>query len=186
MIEKWHTAGLPRDAEVLLTQRQVHDRIRRLGSRVTADYREKDLFVLSVLRGSVVFLADIIRNIHLPLEYHFVTITTYSGSRSPQRRPHAEWAHLPDLTGKHVLVVEDVLDSGHTLCYAKQQIEALGAIDCRVCVLFAKEGYEQSAFPNPDYIGFTVPRRYIVGYGLDEAQRWRNLPFVAVLPGREE
>lgn len=171
--------------EVLFTQEQIADRVRELAALITADYQDTPFVVMSVLKGSVFFLTDITRHIDLPIEMEFVRISTYRGGTSPQLEPlFAE--HLFSVEGRHVLVVEDILDTGATLQYAIQALLDKGAASVRTCVLLAKQGYETRIEARPDYIGFCIPNVFVVGYGLDYEERFRNLPFVAVLRQRND
>lgn len=166
---------------VLLTEEAIRARIGELAERISRDYADQDLFMMSVLKGSVIFLADITRAVTIPLEFGFMTISTYSGSTRPQTEPQVTNRTFPDLAGRQVLLVEDILDSGATIEFARRWVTAAGAASVRACVLLAKEGYRQSRCPNPDYVGFEIPNVFVVGYGLDYHERYRNLRCVGVL-----
>ena len=170
--------------EILITEEEIKSRIAVLGKQITEDFQNKDLFVMSVLKGSVIFLADIVRQIHLPLEFGFVTISTYKDSIRPQNSPTVVNSTIPNIRSRDVLLVEDILDTGATLKFAVEWTLSLGASGVKTCVLVAKEGFENCWYPNPDYIGFKIPNRFVVGYGLDCGERYRNLPCIGVLPRR--
>ena len=167
--------------EILLSEKAIRGRIEVLGAAISSEYKENVPFFLSVLKGSVIFLADLVRAIHIPCEFGFVTISTYQGETQPSREPETLERKLPDLAGRHVVLVEDILDSGKTLAYAVKRIREAGAASVKTCVLVAKEGYRDSVFPEPDYLGFEIPRRFVVGYGLDYRERYRNLRYIGVL-----
>jgi len=167
--------------EVILTEEQIALRIAELGKEITDDYTGKSLLVMCVLKGSVFFLADITRQIDPPLEFEFVKISRYRGERTPQGEPKNLDPWMPDLKGKHVLLVEDILDTGETMKYAVDLISNSGAESVRTCVLLAKEGYKNCCFPDPDYVGFCIPDVFVVGYGLDYREKFRNLRYVAKL-----
>jgi hypoxanthine phosphoribosyltransferase len=167
--------------EILLTEEDIRKRNEELGRQISRDYAGRELFVMSVLKGSVIFLADIVRHIEVPMEYGFVTISTYKGGVRAQEKPSVVNTTFPSLEGKHVLLVEDILDTGSTIQFATEWISTLGVASCKTCVLVAKEGYEHSIFPNPDYIGFRIPNRFVVGYGLDYEEKLRNLRCIGIL-----
>ncbi len=166
--------------EILFTEEQIASRVRELASQITQDYQGKSLVVMSVLKGSVFFLTDITRHIDLPVELEFVKISTYKGTTQPQVQPRFEHG-LPWVHGKNVLLVEDIVDTGETLHYAREALLQNGVASVRICVLLAKEGYQSRGGCVPDYIGFCIPNLFVVGYGLDYQERFRNLPCVAVL-----
>lgn len=167
--------------QLLLGEEDIRKRTEELGREISRDYAGKNLFVMSVLKGSVIFLADIIRCITIPLEYGFVTISTYKGGVRAQEKPTVLNTTFLSLEDKDVLLVEDILDTGATIRFATEWIATLGVASLKTCVLVAKEGYEHSQFPNPDYIGFTIPNRFVVGYGLDYEEKYRNLRSIGIL-----
>jgi hypoxanthine phosphoribosyltransferase len=177
-----HRSNLYDDLEsVLLTEDRIQSRIKELAAEISRDYVEKDLFMMSVLKGSVIFLADITRAVTIPVEFGFMTISTYCGQTRPQTEPELTNRTFPDLKGRHVLLVEDILDSGATIAFARRWILKAGAESARACVLLAKEGYLQSQCPDPDYVGFGIPHVFVVGYGLDYQEKYRNLRCVGIL-----
>ncbi len=167
--------------ELLLSEEAIRERTEQLGRDISRDYAGKQLFVMSVLKGSVIFLADIVRCITIPLEYGFVTISTYRGGVRAQEKPTVVNTTFPSLEGKDVLLVEDILDTGATIRFATEWISTLGVNSLKTCVLVAKDGYEQSLFPSPDYVGFRIPNRFVVGYGLDYEEKYRNLRSIGIL-----
>ena len=182
MAPDWQRFQIDDAAErVLLTKQQIEKRVAELGCQITQDYQGKSLLVMSVLKGSVVFLADIIRQIDLPLEYAFVTISCYKGRTTSQVEPQIQEQQLPDVQNKHVLIVEDILDTGTTVMYASEVMRQKGANSVKACVLLAKTGYQERTSFKPDYIGFLIPDEFVIGYGLDYQERFRNLSSVGVL-----
>jgi len=168
--------------EIMLTEEDILKRTKELGRQISQDYASSNnLFVMSVLKGSVIFLADIVRHITLPMKYGFVTISTYKGGMRAQEKPTVVNTTFPSLEGMDVLLVEDILDSGATIRFATDWIKTLGVASVRTCVLVAKEGYENSKFPHPDYVGFEIPNRFVVGYGLDYQEKYRNLRCIGIL-----
>ena len=167
--------------KVTISEEKIKNRIKELGEEIVSDYKEKNLFVMSVLKGSVVFLADITRSISIPLEFGFVTISTYCGTTSPKVEPRISIETMPDLEGKDVLLVEDILDTGKTIRCTKSWVEKQSPKSIKVCVFVAKEGFEKCEYPNPDYIGFVIPNEFVVGYGLDYQEKFRNLPYLGIL-----
>lgn len=177
-----HRSPLYDDLEaVLLSEDRIQARIRELADQISRDYAGKNLFMMSVLKGSVIFLADITRAVTLPVEFGFVTISTYGDGTQPQRAPMVTNRTFPDLSGRHVLLVEDILDTGATISFAREWVMREGAAEVATCVLVAKEGYRESKCPDPDYVGFEIPHVFIVGYGLDYAEKYRNLRCIGVL-----
>lgn len=173
---------LPEGIErVLLSRETIEERVRELAARVSEDYAGKEVLVLGILKGAFIFMSDLVRLLPNPVEVDFLAIRTYLGRTRSSVEPHVPEEDWPDLTDRHVLLVEDILDSGRTMSYAARECLRRGAASFRVCTLLAKDGYEKSSFPNPDYVGFEIPQVYVVGYGLDYAERYRNLNFVGVL-----
>jgi len=167
-------------AEVLITEARLHERIAELGEQITNDYRGKRLLLLGVLKGAVLFLVDLARQIRLPLEIDFMATSSYGAST----RSSGIVRILKDLEssveGQHILVVEDIVDSGLTLDYLLRSLEARGPASIKVCGLLIKDRARDLTVP-VDYAGFVIPDRFVVGYGLDFAERYRNLPYIGVL-----
>jgi hypoxanthine phosphoribosyltransferase len=128
----------------------------------------------------VVFLADLIRRLGPNAEFYFLHISSYRGGTAPQVDPELLPLPHPDLAGEHVLLVEDILDTGQTLAWARDHFAAWLPASLRICVLLAKEGYQTSPVPKPDFIGFVIPREFVVGYGLDYQERYRGLEDIGI------
>ncbi|MCL6561561.1 MAG: hypoxanthine phosphoribosyltransferase [Firmicutes bacterium] len=161
--------------EVLFPAEEIQARVRRLGQRITLDYQGKPLVLLGILKGSFVFLADLMRAIDLPVTVDFMAISSYGTST----RSSGVVRILKDLDfaveGKHVLVVEDIVDTGLTLNYIYGHVRARGAASVRICCCLDKPSRRQVAVP-VHYKGFEIPDEFVVGYGLDVDERYRNLP----------
>lgn len=166
---------------VLLTRQVIDERITELAAQIVRDYDGMDFLILGILKGAFVFMSDLIRKIPLPMEVDFLTISSYMGRTRATVEPYVPDNQWPQIAGRHVLLVEDILDSGRTMAYAARECLKRGAKSFRVCTLMAKEGFETSAFPNPDYVGFVIPNAFVVGYGLDFGERYRNLDYVGIL-----
>lgn len=165
---------------VLLPEPALRQRVRELAQAIAADYAGKDLLVLGVLTGAFVFVADLVRALERPLEIAFISASSY-GKQSVSNGQVAVAEDLwPDLSGRHVLLVEDIVDSGHTLACLREELVRRGAGSVAVCCLLDKAERRRVAVP-VEYVGFTVPNEFLVGYGLDYAGRFRHLPYVAAL-----
>ena len=167
-------------AEVLVSEVELQAKVRELGERIASDYAGKDLVLISVLKGGFIFLADLCRAITLPVTIDVMAVSSYG----PGARPLGVVKILKDLdesiTGREVLVVEDVIDTGLTLSYLLRNLQPRVPASLKVCVLLDKPARRIADLPIA-YRGFEIPDKFVVGYGLDLAQRYRNLPFVATL-----
>jgi hypoxanthine phosphoribosyltransferase len=168
----------------IVTQEQMRARIRELGRQISADYAGKDLVLVGVLKGAYAFYADLARAIRIPVRVDFIVVTT-SGSRS---KTAAKVKLLTELTepiaGKDVLLVEDIVDSGVTARYLLTTLAKKKPRSINVCTLLSKQE-RRVADVHVEYVGFKVPDQYIVGYGLDYRQKYRNLPYLAVLDQKD-
>jgi len=167
-------------AEVLLTADEIAAKVLELGARIAADYQTRDLVLVSVLKGALPFLADLMRATPIPLALDFLEVSSYGEGTETSGvvRILKDLAH--PIEGRHVLVVEDILDTGHTLSYVFDHLRAQRPASLRLCVLLDKPA--RRVIPiEIDYRGFEIPDKFVVGYGLDYAERYRNLPFIGVL-----
>ncbi len=171
--------------KVLLTEAQLREGIARLAADIEKNYQGKPLTIVGVLIGSIVLLADLIRLLKLPLRVELVQARSYRGAGT---RPGPLVVNLDQLStgiqGRHVLLVDDIFDTGNTLWELIPQIDELGPASVRCAVLLEKEG-RRSAPMKPDFSAFTIPNEFVVGYGLDYDDQYRNLPFVAALEPHE-
>ena len=166
--------------KVLVSEEELKAKIQELGSQITRDYQGKDLLMVSVLKGSVIFMADLMRAIDLPCTIDFMCVSSYgSGTKSSGVVKIIKDLDL-DLHGKDLLIVEDILDSGKTLHYITRMLADRGTASIRIATLLDKP--ERRTAPlTPDYSCFTIPDEFVVGYGLDYDERYRNLPYIGVL-----
>jgi len=166
--------------EILLSTKMLQAKIAELGNKITADYQDKPLLLLGTLKGAVPFIADLARAIDLPLEIDYMAISSYGNSTESSGVVRI----LKDLEGpiaqKHVLIVEDIIDSGLTLHYLMEVLRQRKPLSLSVCTLLDKKRARIKPVAS-DYTGFTIPDRFVVGYGLDYAQRYRNLPYIGIL-----
>ena len=164
---------------VLITQAQIARRIRLLSAQIEADFRGRELVVVSLLSGTVLFLADLIRHLSLPLRLDFIGISSYRTKTEAGPLIVTKELRL-DVRGRDVLLVDDILDTGRTLKRVLSMLRRLKPRRIRVCVLLDKPTRRVESL-EADYVGFLIPDLFVVGYGLDFAERYRNLPFVGVL-----
>lgn len=166
---------------VLFTERQIAVMVERIGQDITRDYRDKNLLLVSVLKGSVVFMADLMRSIHIPAQIDFMATSSYgSGTKSSGSVKIIKDLDLP-LEGYDMVIVEDILDSGKTLNSLIKIIGSRNPKSIRLCTLFDKPERREVPDIKPDYVGAVIPDAFIVGYGLDYDEKYRNLSFVGIL-----
>jgi hypoxanthine phosphoribosyltransferase len=167
-------------AEVLITAEELQARVAELGAQISTDYASKDPLLVGVLRGVFVFMADLVRAITIPISVDFIGITRYGPTTQTRGVVRFTKDLETSIEGQHVLFVEDVIDTGLTLRYILRSLETRGPASLQVCVLFDKP---RTRLFDPDiaYTGFVLPDKFVVGYGLDYDERYRNLPFVGVL-----
>lgn len=167
-------------AEVLISEEQVRAKVQELGELITRDYHDKNLLLLGTLKGAVPFIADLARAIQLPLEVDYMAVASYGNTTQSSGVVRI----IKDLEGpidqKHVLIIEDIIDSGLTLHYLVDLLRQRRPLSLRICTLLNKER-PRLQNTEVDYIGFSIPDKFVVGYGLDYAQRYRNLPYVGIL-----
>jgi hypoxanthine phosphoribosyltransferase len=166
---------------ILFHEQTILSRLDDLARQITADYEGKELTVVAILNGSLMFMADLLRRIPLPLKLDCLSVSSYHGGTESSGKVSFDQTSLPDIDGRHVLILDDILDSGRTLHAIVQRLrQACRPTSIRVCVLLAKRKVRaQKAVA--DYIGFEIGDEFVVGYGLDYGERYRNLPFVGVL-----
>ena len=165
---------------VLLSEDEIREKVRELGGKITADYKNSNLMLVTVLKGAVVFLADLMRQIDVPAEIDFMVVSSYgSGVKSSGVVKIVKDLDVP-LAGKDILIVEDILDSGLTLSYIKELLESRGPRSIRIATLLDKPSRRKVDL-QADYIGFSVPDEFVIGYGLDYDEKYRNLPYIGVV-----
>jgi hypoxanthine phosphoribosyltransferase len=168
--------------DILITEAQIQERVRQLGRQIEADYQGKPLTIVAVLTGSLILLADLIRQIHLPLRVALWQASSYKGARVTAGPLVVNETFVPDVAGRDVLLLDDILDTGHTLATLVRRMSERDARSVRTAVLLRKIGRQQVHL-EPDYCGFTIPDAFVVGYGLDYNDDYRHLPHVAVFDG---
>ncbi|WP_447976614.1 hypoxanthine phosphoribosyltransferase [Candidatus Nitrospira bockiana] len=169
----------------IVTQEQMRTRIRELGRQITADYANKDLILVGILKGAYAFYADLARAIRLPLRVDFLVVTSYSGKAKSSGRVKMVTDLTEDIAGRDVLLVEDIVDSGLTVQYLINTLAKRKPKTIKVCALLSKPERRDKQVMI-DYVGFEIPNQYVVGYGLDYQQKYRNLPYLAVLDKVDE
>ncbi|MCL2366248.1 MAG: hypoxanthine phosphoribosyltransferase [Oscillospiraceae bacterium] len=165
---------------ILFSEEEISQRVRELGIQITQDYAGKKLLLIGVLKGCYVFLADIARNIDLDCEVRFITASSYGVSTISSGDVKIGMDFDFEIEGRDVLIIEDILDSGVTISALKRFIEAREPASLKVCTLLDKPARRKASIVS-DYVGFACPDEFVVGYGLDYAEHYRNLPFVAIL-----
>ena len=166
--------------EVLIDQETLAARVAELGAEVSADYEGRDLLLIGVLKGAVFFMADLMRHLTVPCEVDFMAISSYGDATDSSGIVRILKDLDINIEGRHVLVVEDIIDSGLTLSYLIRNLESREPATLEVCALLTKPSRREIDVP-VRYVGFEIPNKFVVGYGLDFAERYRNLPYVGVL-----
>jgi hypoxanthine phosphoribosyltransferase len=167
-------------AKVLYHESTILSRLDELAHQITTDYAGKELTVIAILNGSFIFMADLLRRVRLPLQVDCWSVSSYHGTKTTGQINFRQ-TQLADVRGRHVLLLDDILDSGLTIHAIRERIEKeSGAASLRVCVLLRKN-VRRTHGVDADYAGFDIPDEFVVGYGLDYNERYRNLPFIGVL-----
>jgi hypoxanthine phosphoribosyltransferase len=172
----------PDIGKVVVEELELQQRIHELGKNITSDYAENPPLLVGILKGAFMFMADLARAIDLPVEFDFMAVSSYGSATRTSGVVRIMKDLDIDLTDRHVLIVEDIVDSGLTLAYLRKNLRARHPASLEVCALLVKEGL-QRVDPDLKYVGFTIPDRFVIGYGLDVAERYRNLPFIAEYTG---
>jgi len=166
--------------EILIDEASLRQRIEELGEEISGDYEGRDVLLVGVLKGAVFFMADLMRQLSLPCEIDFMAISSYGEGTDSSGVVRILKDLDSNITGRHVLVLEDIIDTGLTLSYLMRNLGAREPASLEVCALLVKHGRREADVP-VKYVGFEIPNQFVVGYGLDFAERYRNLPHVAVL-----
>jgi hypoxanthine phosphoribosyltransferase len=165
---------------VLVSTEEIADRVQELGRQITEDYEGKNLLLVAVLKGAFVFMVDLARSINLPLEIDFMAVSSYGASTDSSGVVRIIKDLDSSVDGKDVLIVEDIIDTGLTLKYICENLQSRGPASLRICTLLNKTK-SRKADVDVDYVGFQIPNEFVVGYGLDYAEIYRNLPYIALL-----
>ena len=173
---------LDKDIEqILLTKEQIQNRIAELGEILTAEYADKNPVVVGVLKGVVVFYADMVRQIKAPCQMDFMWLSSYSGANSTGKMLVRQDV-TADIEGRHVLILEDIFDTGNSLEFTVNHLKEKNPASIKICTLLDKPERRRAGVTlQADYVGFTIPNAFVVGYGLDYNEHYRNLPYVGVL-----
>jgi hypoxanthine phosphoribosyltransferase len=166
--------------EILVQPDALSRRVRELGAMITADYEGRDLLLVGVLKGAVFFLSDLMRQIEVPCELDFMAVASYGSTTDSSGVVRILKDLDAPIEGRHVLIVEDIVDSGLTLQYLLRNLGARDPRSIEVCALLTKPERRKVSV-EPRYVGFEIPNRFVIGYGLDHGERYRNLPYVAAL-----
>ena len=166
--------------EILIDQEQLQQRIQELGAEISRDYQGKELHLICVLKGAVLFLADLARNLTVPVSFDFMAVSSYGASTESSGVVRILKDLEESIEGKDVLIVEDIIDSGLTLHYLYQNLHSRKPASLEICTLLDKPDRRRVDVP-VEYCGFSIPDRFVVGYGLDFAEKYRNLPYIGVL-----
>jgi hypoxanthine phosphoribosyltransferase len=175
----------PHIGRIVVDEHELQQRVRDLGKAIGADYDDHPPLLVGILKGAFMFMADLACAIDLPVEFDFMAVSSYGSATRTSGVVRIMKDLDLDLTDRHVLIVEDIVDSGLTLAYLRKNLRARNPASLEVCALLVKEGL-QKVEPNLKYVGFTIPPKFVIGYGLDVNERYRNLPFVAEYEGPME
>src|SRR5216117_1547931 len=165
---------------VLFDEPAINRRLDELADQISNDYRDPELTVIAILNGSLMFVADLLRRIPLPLKLDCLSVASYHGKAQSKGDVVFKQITVPDVAGRDVLILDDILDSGHTLAAIRETLETVKPRSIRVCVLLSKKK-QRVRDVDADYVGFEVEDEFVVGYGLDFRERYRNLPYIGVL-----
>lgn len=167
--------------EILLTEAQIKAKVEELGKILTEEYRDKNPIVIGVLKGVVVFYADMIRQLKIPCEMDFMWVSSYEGTDS-SGSVVVKKDVSSDIRGRHVLILEDIFDTGNSLTFVCEHLMAKNPASLKICTLLDKPSRRKPGVTlQADYVGFTIPNAFVVGYGLDYNEYYRNLPYIGVL-----
>lgn len=166
---------------VLLTEQQIQDKVKELAQTLSEEYAGKDPVFVGVLKGVVIFFADMARNITIPCEFDFMSVSSYSGTTTTGRTEVRKDVSV-DLNGRHVVILEDIYDTGTSLTFTYNHLLSKNPASLKICTLLDKpERRKPGITLQPEYVGYTIPNEFVVGYGLDYNEHFRNLPYVGIL-----
>lgn len=189
MIPKKHSPSpsseYPELEEILVSGEQIAARVQEIGKEITEAYEDEEITVISIINGALLFTADLIRQVDLPVRVDCIRVSSYRNSTKSEKEPEILYNINLDLENRHVLLIDDILDTGKTLFMLTEAIQRMGPKSLRTCVLLNKIGRREISI-DADFVGFDIPDRFVVGYGLDFAERYRNLPCIGALhPSRQ-
>jgi len=166
--------------EIIVSERMIKRRVRTLGAEITAAFGEEEVTVIAIINGALLFAADLLREIHRPVRLDCIRVSSYRNETRSAGKPEIVHSVTIDIANRHVLLIDDILDTGRTLSVVVSLIKKLNPASVKTCVLLDKKGRREVAF-EADFVGFPIPDQFVVGYGLDFAERYRNLPCIGVL-----
>ena len=173
---------LDRPHEIILSESQIKEKVKELAAQITKDYSDKTPIIIGILKGSVIFLSDLIRSIDLPMSLDFIAVSSYGSEMTSSGVVRIQYDLKTSIEGRDVLVVEDIVDTGLTLAYLMENFATRHPKSIKICALLDKKEARKSDIElKIDYVGFEVPDKFLVGYGLDYDEKYRNLPFVAAI-----
>lgn len=165
---------------ILVSEQAIRRRLKKLGSEIKAVYGEEEITVVAIINGAILFAADLLREIPNPVRLDCIRVSSYRNETTSQGKPQLMHSLSLDVANRHVLLIDDILDTGKTLAMVVALIRKLSPASVKVCVLLDKKGRREVPF-EADFVGFEIPDKFVVGYGLDFAERYRNLPCIGVL-----
>jgi hypoxanthine phosphoribosyltransferase len=165
---------------VLFDEPAINRRLDGIAAQISNDYCDRELTVVAVLNGSLMFMADLLRRIPLPLKLDCLSVASYHGKAQTTGEVIFKQVALPDVVDRHILILDDILDSGHTLAAIREKLETAKPRSIRICVLLSKKK-RRARHIDADYVGFEIEDEFVIGYGLDFMERYRNLPYIGVL-----
>lgn len=165
---------------ILFRETTILQRLDELAAQISKDYRERELTIIAVLNGSLIFMADLLRRLPLPLKLDCLSVASYHGKAKTSGEVIFKQIALPDVMDRHVLILDDILDSGHTVAAIRDKLQTANPRSIRICVLLSKKKHRARQV-DADYVGFEIEDEFVVGYGLDFMERYRNLPYIGVL-----
>jgi hypoxanthine phosphoribosyltransferase len=174
----------PNIGRIVVDEQDLQQRIGDLGKEIAGDYQDHPPLLVGILKGAFMFMADLARAIDLPVEFDFMAVSSYGSATRTSGVVRIMKDLDLDLTDRHVLIVEDIVDSGLTLAYLRKNLKARGPKSLEVCALLVKEGL-QKVEPDLKYVGFHIPPEFVIGYGLDVDEKYRNLPYIAEWAGED-
>ena len=167
--------------KVLVSQEQIRAKVKEMAAQISAEYADKDPVFVGVLKGVVIFFADMVRRISIPCEIDFMCLSSYGGTNSSGNVAVKKDLSV-DIKGRHVVILEDIYDTGSSLDFTYRHLMGRNPASLKICTLLDKpERRVEGITLQPEYVGFTIPNEFVVGYGLDYSQRYRNLPYIGVL-----
>ena len=169
---------------MLLTEKQIAERVEELGIRISKDYADDPPIMVSILKGGFIFLADLVRTISIPIEIDFMEVSSYGDKTVSSGVVRILEDLSLNIEQRHILIVEDIIDTGHTLRYIIDNLKTRHPKSVKICTLLDRRGRREVEIPL-DYVGFVVPDKFVIGYGLDIAQKHRNLPYICIIEEEE-